>query len=104
MASPRFDFNMDYEEVAASQADQVLGATGAQGDILERVVMTVTTALTSAVSIKDGNGSAIPLLAANTPIGVYNAEIGARAKNSVTPGWKITTAAGVSAVGIGKFT
>jgi len=103
MGSPRFDFNMDYEAVAASQTDQVLGPTGALGDILERVTMTVTTAATSAVSIKDGNGSAIPLLAANTPIGVYWAEIGARAKNATTPGWKITTAAGVAAVGIGKF-
>ena len=104
MGSPRFDFNMDYEAVAASQADQILGAAGATGDILERVTMTVTTALTSAVSIKDGNGSAIPLLAANTPVGVYNAELGMRAKNATTPGWKITTAAGVAAVGIGKFT
>lgn len=96
--------NTDYEDVAAGQTDQILGPTGRLGDVLERLVICVNTAATSAVSIKDGNGSAIPITAANTPIGVYSVPIGAVAKNPTTPGWKVTTAAGVTAIGIGRFT
>lgn len=93
-----------YEEVAAGQTDQILGVTGAVGDYLESIVISVNTAATSACSIKDGNGSAIPLTPANTPIGVYTVPFRSRCRNATTPGWKVTTAAGVTAVGIGKFT
>jgi len=93
-------FGKTYEAVAASQTDQALGTTGAAGDVLEVLVCTVATAATSAVSIKDGSGSAIPVLAANTPIGVYPVVIGAR---STSGAWKVTTAAGVTAIGIGTF-
>ncbi len=37
MSSQRFDFNTMYETVAASQTDQVIGGTGATGDLLEKV-------------------------------------------------------------------
>ena len=93
----------DYETVAAGQTNQVLGPTGHVGDVLERVIVTVATAATSTVSIKDGNGSAIPLLAANTPIGVYPFPIGARCVNGTTPGWKVTTGAGASVLAVGRF-
>ena len=82
----------DYEAVAASQTDQVLGATGAVGDYLKRLIITVGTAATAAVSIKDGDGAAIPILP-NSPgggIGVYVVEIGMKAVNATTPGWKVT--------------
>lgn len=94
----------DYEEVAASQADQIMGPVGAVGDVLERVIVSVAIAATGTCSIKDGNGAAIPLTAANTPIGVYSVPIGARAKNATTPGWKLTTGAGATAIGVGRFT
>lgn len=93
-----------YETVAASQTDQILGGTGAVGDYLERLICTVSAAATSTVEIQDGDGAAIPLLAANTPIGVYPVEIRARCRNATLPGWKITTGAGVTAIGIGQFT
>lgn len=98
------DCRGDYEAVGASATDQILGATGAAGDRLLRIIATVATAATSAVSIKDANGSAIPILAANTPIGVYSIEINAKALGTTTPGWKVTTAAGVSVLAIGDFT
>lgn len=104
MATGRFDFNTDYETVAASQTDQMLGAIGAVGDILERLIVSVATAATSTVSIKDGNGAAIVIAAANTPIGVYSIDIGARCINATTPGWKVTTGAGVTVLAVGKFT
>lgn len=104
MSTGRFDFNTDYETVAASQTDQILGAVGAVRDILERLIISVNTALTSTVSIKDGDGAAIVISAANTPIGVYSIEIGARCINATTPGWKVTTGAGVTVMAVGKFT
>ncbi len=93
----------DYEEVAAGQTAQQLGPVGGLGDILERLVVNVTTAATSAVSIIDGNVS-MTIVPANTPIGVYSVQVGARAKVTTTPGWKVTTAAGVSVVAVGRFT
>ncbi len=91
----------DYEAVAVSQTDQVLGPTGATGDILERLVVTVSTAASSTVSIKDGSGSAIPILAVNTPVGVYEVPIGARSTGGA---WKVTTGAGASVLAVGSFT
>jgi len=93
-------FGKTYEAVAASQTNQALGTTGVAGDVLETLVCTVATAATSTVSIKDGAGSAIPVLAANTPIGVYSVAIGAR---STAGALKVTTGAGVSVNACGKF-
>lgn len=104
MATGRFDFNTDYEAAAASQTAQILGAVGAVGDILERLIISVATAATSTVSIIDGNGSGIVITAANTPIGVYSVNIGARCVNATTPGWKVTTGAGATVLAVGKFT
>lgn len=92
-----------YETVAASQTDQVLGSTGAAGDYLARLVLVVTTALMSAVSIKDGSGSAIAVFP-NSPgsgVGTYVIELGLI---STSGPWKVTTGAGVAAIGIGNFT
>jgi hypothetical protein len=93
----------DYETVAVSQADQVLGVTGAAGDFLHKLIITVGTAATAAVSIKDGGGSAIPILP-NSPgggIGVYVVEINAV---STAGAWKVTTGAGSTVLAIGRFT
>lgn len=103
-ADQRLGFNTQYETVAASQTDQVLGASGAQGDLLERVIVTVATSATGTCSIKDASGgSAIPLTAANTPIGVYVVELGIRAQTAANGGWRVTTGAGATAVAVGKF-
>jgi hypothetical protein len=88
-----------YETVAASQTAQVLGATGAQGDYLDRLIITVATAATGTVALLDG-ATSIPITAANTPIGVYVVEFGVR---STTGPWKITTGAGATVIGIGEF-
>lgn len=92
--------DFQYETVAASQADQALGATGASGDYLKRLIVTVATALTGTVDLKDGSGGAIPITAANTPIGVYVVPIGAK---SVSGAWKVTTGAGATVVAVGSF-
>lgn len=94
------DFRTDYEAVAAGQTDQVLGTTGTAGDVLEQLIITVAAAATGTVSIKDGAGSAIPITAANTPIGVYSVNIGAKASGA---GWKVTTGAGATVLAVGRF-
>lgn len=98
-------FEGEYETVAASQADQVLGATGAAGDYLDSLLVVPATTSPGAISIKDGAGSAITVFAGgatsvadlkpfNIPIGLVS-QAGA---------WKITTGANVSLVGKGNFT
>jgi hypothetical protein len=96
----------EYETVAVSQSDQILGATGAVGDYLESLLCVVATAATSQVQIKDGNGSLITVLPNNVGAGVgtYPIPIGLTCVNATTPGWKITTAAGVTVLASGNFT
>lgn len=93
-------YRSDYEAVAAGQSDQVMGPVGGSGDILENLIISVATAATGTVSIKDGSGSAIVITAANTPIGVYSVKIGARSTGGA---WKVTTGAGATALAVGKF-
>ena len=96
----REQFNTEYETIAASQSDQVLGNTGTIGDLLERLIISVTTAATGTVSIKDGSGSALVITPANTPIGVYDVTIGARSSDGA---WQVTTGAGATVIAIGDF-
>lgn len=95
-----------YETVAASQSDQILGATGAVGDYLAGLLIVPATTGAGSVSIKDGNGSAISVFVTGTladlrPIYI---PLGIKCTAVTTPGWKVTTGANVSAVGIGNFT
>lgn len=93
----------DYETVAASQSDQVLGNTGALGDFLHRLICVVATAATAQVQINDGAGSAITVLP-NSPgggVGTYSIELNI---TSTGGAWKVTTGAGVSVIAVGRFT
>lgn len=92
----------DYETVAASQSDQVLGPTGSSGDILERLIIVPATTGAGSVSIKDGTGSAITVFVSGTlsdlhPIVI---PIGAR---STSGAWKVTTGSNVSVIAVGRF-
>lgn len=92
----------EYETVAAGQTDQVLGATGAAGDYLARLILIVSTAATAATSIKDGT-TAISVFP-NSPgggVGTYVIPLGLRATGA---GWKVTTGAGVAVIAVGDFT
>jgi hypothetical protein len=91
----------NYETVAVGQADQVLGTNGRAGDWLEALICTVSAAATSTVEIDDGTAAgAIPVLAANTPIGVYVVKLQLRSR---VGGWRVTTGAGVSVIATGDF-
>lgn len=93
----------EYETVAVSQTDQVLGATGATGDYLSHLVIVVATAATAAVSIKDGAGSAISVFPNNPGggVGTYTVPLGL---TSTAGAWKVTTGAGSTVVAVGNFT
>ena len=100
MTSAAATYALPYEHVAASQTAQVLGTTGAIGDYLHRLVITVSATATSTVSLLDNNTSHV-LVAANSAIGVYSVEVNTK---SVNGAWKITTGAGAEVVAIGNFT
>lgn len=94
-------YRYQYEHVAASQTGHTLGGAGAVGDYLHRIVCTVSTAATSAVSIVDGSTSHVVLPNnVGSGVGVYDIEINAVSQNGA---WKITTGAGVEVLGIGIF-
>lgn len=94
-----------YESVAASQTNQVLGTTGAIGDYLLGVLIVPATTSPGAVTITDGTGSAITIFTGGSTsvsnLVPFMVPIGAV---STTGGWKVTTGANVSAIGVGNFT
>lgn len=94
-------YALQYETVAASQTAQVLGGTGAVGDYLQRVIISVNTVATATVTLLDGSTS-IPLLTGSATLvpGVYSVEIGAA---SASGPWKVTTGAGATVIGVGIF-
>ena len=100
MTAANATFALPYEHVAASQTAQVLGTTGATGDYLHRLVITVSATATSTVSLLN-NTTSHALVAANTAIGVYSIEINTFSKNGA---WKVTTGAGAEVIAVGNFT
>ena len=92
-------YRYQYETVAASQTAQVLGGTGAIGDYVHRLIVTVGTALTGTVTLLDG-ATSIAIVPASGSIGVYSVELNMA---SVTGAWKITTGAGATVIGVGIF-
>lgn len=98
----------DYETVAASQTAQMLGVTGAVGDYLAGVLIVPASTSPGAVSIKDGNGSAITVFAGGASslqtLHPFFVPIGAKCTATTTPGWQVTTGTNVTALGVGSFT
>lgn len=100
----------DYETVAASQTDQILGPTGKVGDILSSITIIPATTSPGAVQIQDGGGTEITVFAGGassvvdlSPIVVFFGPNGIRCVNTSTPGWKVTTGANVSVIANGRF-
>ena len=94
-----------YETVAASQSNQVMGTTGAIGDVLSGVLIVPATTSPGQVSIKDGGGSPIVIFFGGaTSVGSLVSFTVSLGITSVAGAWSITTGAAVSAIGIGRFT
>ena len=98
------DQQAEYETVAASQVEQVMGTPGAIGDYLAGIVVIPDTLVpgnvilldgaTSIVLFVGGAGSVSNLVPFLIPLGI----------KSVSGEWKITTGANVHCVAIGDFT
>lgn len=101
MSGVQRDYGYQYETVAASQTTQMLGGSGAAGDYLHRLIVTVNTAATSTVTLTDGV-TAIAVVPANVGAGVGVLDIELNMA-SLTSGWKVTTGAGVSVIAVGLF-
>lgn len=93
----------DYETVAASQTDQVLGPVGGRGDVLRRLVIIPATTGAGDVDIKDGSGSAINVFKSGTlaDLGPIVLDLDIRSTGGA---WKVTTGANVSVIAVGSFT
>ena len=101
MSGVQRDYGYQYETVAAGQSLQMLGGSGAAGDYLHSLIVTVNTALTSGVSLTDGvtNIVVVPANVA-TGIGVFVLPMNMA---SLSSGWKVTTGAGVQVIAVGIF-
>ena len=90
--------------MAASQTDQVLGATGATGDLINGILGIPATTAAGAITLKD-NTTAITVFTGGTGsvsnLAPFFIALGIR---SVNGAWKITTGANVSCVAVGDFT
>lgn len=95
----------EYETVAAGQTDQVLGATGATGDFLQRLVIVPATTSPGNVLIQDGAGTEITVFAGGASsvsnLVPITADLGI---NSAAGAWSVTTGANVSVIAVGNFT
>jgi hypothetical protein len=95
----------NYETVAASQTDQVLGPIGAAGDYLDGLIIVPALVACGAVSIKDGGGSSIVVFVGGGTTALADAKpffVPVHAK-SAAGAWKVTTGASVSVIGVGTF-
>ena len=97
---------VEWETVAASQTDQICGATGAAGDYIRSLVITIVTVATATVDLQDADGTAFNIITGNAALvpGVVVVELGLTSLGATTPGWKVTTGAGATAICVGDFT
>jgi hypothetical protein len=99
-ADPYYQF----ETVAASQTDQMLGATGAAGDYLKGLLIIPATLNAGAVSIEYGSTN-ISVFPGGTnsvnELRPFWVPLGIRAPSG---GWEVTTGADVSVIAVGTFT
>jgi hypothetical protein len=95
----------NYETVAASLADNILGSTGAIGDYLISLLIVPTSVSPGAVSIRDGAGTSIPVFSggANSLSNFvpFSVSLGMKSK---TGAWKVTTGANLTVIATGTFT
>jgi hypothetical protein len=95
----------EYETVAASQTDQMMGPTGAVGDTIEGILVIPATTSPGAVSIEDGSTNTTVFTGgASSVTNLIPFYIPLNNIASVSGGWEITTGANVSCIVFGNFT
>lgn len=95
----------EYETVAASQTDQVMGTTGAAANTIEGILVIPATTSPGPISIKDGAGSALTVFTGGAS-SVSNLVPFWIPLNNIqcTTNWKVTTGTNVSCYVFGDFT
>lgn len=93
----------EYETVAASQTAQVLGATGAAGDHIKRLVIVPATTAPGNVLLLD-NATSITVYTGGTVGADLTPIVLELGMTSVSGAWKVTTGANVSVIAVGDFT
>jgi hypothetical protein len=94
----------EYETVAASATDQVIGATGAAGDRLAGILIQPGTTSPGTVVIKDGSTTIYTFPGGASSVADLGTIIVPLGIKSVSDAWKITTGTNVTVVAIGDFT
>lgn len=94
----------EYETVAASQTAQVMGATGATGDVIAGILVIPATTSPGNVLLLDGATSITVFTGGATSVADLKPFFIELGLTSVSGAWKITTGAAVSCIGIGNFT
>lgn len=97
----RTESQWEYEDVAASQTDQVMGSTGAAGDLLAAVYCTTSAASVGAVTVKDGAGSSFTIFLAQS--GASMLQSGALNWVSTGGAWSVTTGTNTTCRVSGRF-
>ena len=103
---PVSSYDTEYETIAASITDQVMGVTGAVGDMLSSLLVIPSTLSPGPVSIRDGAGGALITVFAGGASSISTLHpiyigLGMRA---LLAGWRVTTGVGVTAIAVGNFT
>lgn len=94
-------YRYQYETVAGGVTAQPLGGTGAIGDYLARLIVSINTVATASLTLLDGSTSISLMTGAATLVpGAVTLEVGAA---SATGPWKITTGAGCTVIAVGIF-
>lgn len=96
----------EFETVAASQTDQMLGASGAVGDTLSGLLVIPASTSPGAVSIEYGSTN-ITVFAGGASSVSNLVPFWINLENIATPsggGWEVTTGANVSVIAFGNFT
>lgn len=92
-----------YETVAASQTAQVLGATGAKGDHIKRLIIIPASTSPGAVALLDDTTSINILPGGATSVTELKPMVVDLDLLSVNGAWKVTTGANVSVIAVGTF-
>lgn len=97
----RIEFQWEYEDVAASQTDQVMGATGAAGDLLHALKCATSAASVGTVTVKDGSGSSFTIFLAQGAAAILDSP--ALDWVSVNGAWSVTTGTNTTCRVSGRF-
>ena len=92
----------EFETVAASQTAQALGATGAIGDYLERIILQPANTACGTTTLLNGTTVIFTYTAGTlADLSPITVELGVVATEA---GWKVTTGTSIAVLAIGNFT